>query len=147
GGGEAELRREWKRGFMFGVTAAVQKATYLNAPQLRQVPNSPIALGSVKGAAPIIGRNLVIMSRVTVEGPRPDGNNLVADPPQQTTETGVIWDIVLSGEFEKLAARYAIGFYNITDWRYDAVPSRDYFPLRTILQRGRTVLATLEVSF
>lgn len=152
GGGEAELRREWKHGFMFGVTASVQKAAYLDAPDLRQVPNSPIALGSVKGAAPIIGRNLVIMTRVAASGPRPDGNsyagrNGIVDPPQQTTETGVIWDLVLSGEFEKLAARYALGFYNIADWRHDAVPSRDFAPLRTIAQRGRTVLATLEVSF
>jgi outer membrane receptor protein involved in Fe transport len=137
---------------MFGVTASVQKAAYLDAPDLRQVPNSPLVLGSVKGAAPIIGRNLVIMTRVTVEGPRPDSNSYngrigVVDPPQQTTETGVVWDLVLSGEFEKLAARWALGFYNITDWKYDTVLSREYTPLRTILQRGRSVLATLEVSF
>lgn len=147
GGGEAELRREWKRGFMFGVSASVQKAAYLNAPTLRDVPNSPLVLGSVKGAAPIIGRNLVIMTRVTVEGPRPDQNNTTMDPPQQTTETGVIWDLVLSGEFEKLPARWALGFYNIADWKYDTVLSREYVPLRTILQRGRSVLATLEVTF
>jgi hypothetical protein len=138
---------------MFGITASVQKASYLNDTRFctgtfscRNVPNSPIALGSVKGAAPIIGRSLMIMSRVSVESPRPDGFNQVMDPQQQWTNTGVIWDLVLSGEVEKLNARYALGFYNITDWRYDTVPSRDYTQ-RSIPQRGRSVLATLEVRF
>ena len=87
------------------------------------------------------------MTRVSVEGPRPDANNQVTDPPQLTTETSVVWDLVLSGELESLAAHYAVGFYNITDWRYDTVPSRDYAPIHTLPQRGRSVLATVEVAF
>lgn len=145
-GGEAELRREWRQGWMFGATVSVQKASYLDAPLLREVPNSPLVLGSVRGSAPIIGRNLVLTTRVTVEGPRPDGNSQASDPPQQTTETGVVWDLVFSGEIEKLQARYAIGLYNAADWRWDSVPSRE-FRQRTIVQSGRTALATLQVSF
>ena len=146
GGGEAEVRREWRQGWMFGASVSVQKATYLDAPALRDVPNSPVVLGSVKGSAPILGRSLIVTTRATVEGPRPDSNNQAGDPPQQTSETGVVWDLVFSGEIEKLQARYAIGVYNIADWKWDAIPSRE-FRQRTIVQSGRTVLATLAVSF
>jgi hypothetical protein len=110
------------------------------------VPNSPLVLGSVKGSAPIIGRSLVVTTRVTIDSPRPDSNNQAGDPPQRTSETGVVWDLVFSGEIEKLQARYAIGMYNVADWRWDSVPSRE-FRQRTIVQSGRTVLATLAVSF
>jgi outer membrane cobalamin receptor len=146
GGAEAELRREWRQGWMFGATVSVQKASYVDAPALRDVPNSPVVLASVKGSAPIIGRSLVLTSRLTIEGPRPDSNSQVTDPPQQTSETGVVWDLVFSGEIEKLQARYAVGLYNAADWRWDSVPSRE-FRQRTIVQSGRTVLATLAVSF
>ena len=71
---------------------------------------------------------------------------LDTDPPQGTTEVGVIWDLVLSGEAERLGVRYALGLYNVGDWKYDAVPSGE-FRQRTIVQNGRTVLANITASF
>jgi outer membrane receptor protein involved in Fe transport len=68
------------------------------------------------------------------------------DPPQGTTETGVIWDLVLSGDVEKLGVRWSLGAYNIADWRYDTVPSGE-FRQRTIVQSGRSVLASVSATF
>lgn len=39
-----------------------------------------------------------------------------------------------------------LGVYNVANWRYDAVPSGE-FRQRTIVQSGRTFLATLGASF
>jgi outer membrane receptor protein involved in Fe transport len=145
-GGEAELRREWRQGFMASATVSAQRARYLDAPTLREVPNSPYVLGSVKGAAPIVGRALMAMVRVSVEGPRFDSDSEQSDPPQGTTRAGIVGDLVFSGELEGFNARYAVGAYNVTDSRYETVPSREYRQ-RTILQSGRSFLANLSVSF
>lgn len=55
-------------------------------------------------------------------------------------------DLVLSGEAEKLGVRYNLGAYNLMDWRYSTVPSGE-FRQRTIVQSGRTVLASVTVTF
>jgi outer membrane receptor for ferrienterochelin and colicin len=145
-GSELEVRRDWRQGWMLALSYTLQKARYLEDPTRRNVPNSPLHLGSVKGAVPIIGRTLMGMTRLSVEGPRPDGNFHEGDPPQRDTEVGVIWDLVLSGEIERLGVRYALGAYNVADHRYDAVPSVE-FRQRTIVQNGRTFLASLSASF
>ena len=131
---------------MVAGTYSLQRAEYVLATSLRDVPNSPNHLASVKGAVPILGRALMGMTRLTVEGPRPDRNVRSTDPPQGTTDTGVVWDLVLSGEAEKLGIRYALGAYNLMDWRYDTVPSGE-FRQRTLVQSGRSVLASVSASF
>lgn len=180
-GGEAELRREWRQGWMLAVTATVQNAQYLNkeeilsglgaqgcadlggtvegancrATAVRDVPNSPRVLASVKGAAPIIGRTLMLMTRLSLEGGRPDNQTRNYDtstnpptlaPPQGTTDAGLIWDLVFSGEVERMGIRYAVGAYNLTNWKYDTVPSGE-FTQRTIVQNGRTFLASLSLTY
>ena len=180
-GGEAELRREWRQGWMLAATATVQQAQYLNkdevlsglsaqgcadiggtvsgancrATAVRDVPNSPKVLASVKGAAPIIGRTLMLMTRLSLEGGRPDGqtrnydtstNPPTAAPAQGTTDPGLIWDLVFSGEIERMGIRYAVGAYNLANWKYDTVPSGE-FSQRTIVQNGRTFLASLSVTY
>jgi len=146
-GGEAEVRRDFLQGFMASATLSVQKAQYLDAPELRQVPNSPYVLGSMKGAAPIVGRSLMAMARVSVEGPRFDSFTTSTDTePQLQSRFGLIGDLVFSGEIDKLNARYSVGVYNVADSRYEAAPSREYRQ-RFILQNGRTFLANVAVSF
>lgn len=145
-GGEAEIRREWKAGWMVGATYSQQHARYLGDTGRRDVPNSPVHLASVKGAVPIVGRSLAAMTRLTFEGPRPDRNVAPTDPPQGTTDAGVVWDIVLHGEAERLGVRYNLGVYNVADWKYDIVPSGE-FRQRTIVQSGRTALASVSVAF
>jgi outer membrane receptor for ferrienterochelin and colicin len=151
-GGEAELRREWRQGWMASVSYSYQRARYVDDPGLRRVPNSPEHLASFKGAVPIIGRSLMAMSRISIEGIRYDGQvNKIGEngqpaPEQGTTDAGVVWDFVFSGEAEKLGVRYNLGLYNIADWKYDAVPSAE-FRQRTIVQNGRTVLASVAATF
>lgn len=145
-GGEAELRREWRGGWMLAAAGSVQKASYLDSPTLREVPNSPLLLASIKGAVPIVGKQLMLMSRVAFEGIRYDNNFHTSDPPQGTTEPGVVWDLVFSGELDLLGLRYAVGAYNLADWKYDIVPSAE-FTQRTIVQNGRTFLGSLGARF
>ncbi len=180
-GGEAELRREWRQGWMFGASVTVQYAQYLNkeevltgvtgsactdvggtvegancrAVAVRDVPNSPRVLASVRGAIPIIGRTLMVMSRLSFEGGRPDGQYRNYDssgttpaalPAQGSTTPGVIWDLVFSGEIERVGVRYAVGAYNVLGWQYDTVPSGEFIQ-RTIMQPGRSFLASLSVTY
>jgi hypothetical protein len=145
-GAEAEMRREWRSGWMLSASYSLSHASYVDAPTLRSVTNSPLHLASVKGAVPIIGRTLMAMTRVSFEGPRPDRNVNDTDPPQGMTKAGLVWDLVFSGEAEKLGVRYWLGAYNIANWRYDIVPSTEYRQQRFV-QSGRTILAGLSLTF
>jgi len=144
---------------MLSASTSVQKARYLNDSNLRHVPNSPLVLGSAKAAMPIIGRALTLGTRLSIEGKRydnalrntdvscdPNGAAAVSCPAQGTTQTGVVWDVVLSGAIERFSATYALGLYNAMDWSFDTVPSTEYAQ-RTILQRPRSVLASLALKF
>jgi len=145
-GGELEVRREWRQGFMLAAQVTAQRVMYLDDPTRREVPNSPYVLGSVKAAVPVIGRTIVAMTRLTLEGPRFDRNVNATDPPQGTTDPAVVWDLVFSGEIERTGLRYNIGLYNLLDWKHDTVPSVE-FRQRTIMQQGRTLLASLQLAF
>ena len=145
-GTEFEMRRDWRQGWMLSASYSYQNVQYVNDPTLREVPNAPSHLASFRGAFPILGRTLMGMTRLTVEGPRADRNVRVTDPPQGTTDWAAIWDLVLSGEVERMGVRYNVGLYNVANWRYDAVLSGE-FRQRTIVQNGRTVLASLSTWF
>jgi outer membrane receptor protein involved in Fe transport len=158
-GGEAEVRHDFRQGWMLSASTSVQKARYLHDDNLRAVPNSPLILASAKGVMPIIGRTLNLATRVSVEGPRYDNQVHQADvtcdsanlaavscPAQGTTSTGVIWDLVFTGALERFGASYAVGFYNLMNLQYDTVPSTE-FKQRTIRQRPRSVVASVSVKF
>ena len=53
--------------------------------------------------------------------------------------------VLLTGALVELAV-YKVGAYNVADWRYDTVPSGE-FRQRTIVQNGRTFLASVSISF
>jgi len=159
-GGEAEIRREWKEGWMVAASYSFQKSRYLKsssigdflafapARDLREVPNAPSHLASVKGGVPIIGRALLLTSRFTVEGPRPDRNDQEGPglPPQGETPPALLWDIVFSGAEPRWGLSYAIGVYNAFDaqWR---VPTSAEFRQTSMPQNGRTFLATGAIAF
>jgi outer membrane cobalamin receptor len=147
-GGEFEVRREWRNGWMVAANYAYQHSAYENATQnlRREVPNSPNHLGSVKGAAPIVGSFLTAMTRLSFQGPRFDRNDKFTDPPQLQTSSAVIWDVVLSGQAERYGIRYALGLYNAMDYRY-SVPISHEFTQDTMVQPGRTVLLSSQVTF
>lgn len=156
-GGEAELRREWRQGWMASASYSYAKAQYLEedgVDKLRQVPNSPEHMGSVRGAAPLFGKAVVLASRLTVEAPRFDRNVKTYEgetpppdgvPNQTKTEPAVIWDIVVSGQLEVGGLRYNVGVYNVGDWRYTA-PTAAQYTIAKMPQNGRTFLASLNMS-
>ncbi|WP_437589927.1 TonB-dependent receptor domain-containing protein [Sorangium sp. So ce1000] len=149
-GGEAELRREWRQGWMASASYSYAKARYLekgNADNLRQVPNSPEHMASFRGAVPLFGKALGLASRVTVEAPRYDRNinNTPSAPAQTKTEPVVIWDIVLSGQVDVGGLRYNVGVYNVGDWRWTA-PTAAQYTIAKFPQNGRTFLASLNMS-
>lgn len=148
-GGEAELRREWRQGWMASVSYSYAKAQYLEdagVNQLRAVPNSPEHMGSVRGAVPLFGKALGLASRLTVEAPRYDRNVRATSEIKQTkTEPSVIWDIVLSGQVDVGGLRYNVGVYNVGDWRWTA-PTAAQYTIAKFPQNGRTFLASLNMN-
>jgi outer membrane receptor protein involved in Fe transport len=164
-GAEAELRREWKDGWMVAASYAFQHSKYVAStsigdilsqaqnPGFRQVPNAPEHIASVTGAVPILGRALLASSRMTMNSARWDRNDQPSDPvtglpnpPQTHTEPMVLWDIVLSGTEQRWGVSYAFGVYNAFDWRWSVPVSPEFLQL-TIPQDGRTFLATLSKVF
>ncbi len=158
-GTELEARREWKSGWMLSGAGSLQRSQYMKSDEvsdvlayrrsadLREVPNVPPWLLSVKGAVPVLGRALTAMTRVTLEGARFDRNDQATSPdPQNKTDASVIWDLILSGVEPKWGVRYAVGFYNIADWRQVAPVSTE-FRQTTMLQPGRTFFASVGATF
>ena len=159
-GGELELRREWKEGWMLGGSYSFQKSRYLasdslgdflafeQAANLREVPNSPNHLASLKGGVPILSRALMLMSRLTFEGPRFDRNDTDAagEPAQRQTPTAVLWDLVFSGSEPRWGLSYGLGLYNAFDARWRVPVSAEFRPT-TITQSGRTLLAYAAITF
>jgi outer membrane receptor for ferrienterochelin and colicin len=159
-GGETELRREWKEGWMVSASYSFQKSRYLRsgslgdfigfkrATDLREVPNSPSHLASIKGGVPILGRALMLMNRISIEGPRPDRNDREGpdQPAQRDTPPAVLWDIVFSGAEARWGLSYALGVYNAFDTRW-SVPVSAEFRQTTMPQNGRTFLASGGITF
>jgi outer membrane receptor for ferrienterochelin and colicin len=158
-GGEIEVRRDFRQGWMLAVSYSAQHSRYLSGattsdlfggssnPELRHVPNAPEHLASVRGSVPVIAHALFASTRLSVEGPRFDRHDQVTDPePQKKTDSAVIWDFVFSGQESKWGLNYAVGIYNAFDWRY-ATPLSPEFRQRALVQNGRTLLATANVAF
>ncbi len=168
-GGEAELRKEWKDGWMASASYSFAHSVYLRDgsfsslaslardPTRREVPNAPEHLASVHGGAPILGRALVAMTRLSFTSGRYNVNDKQPtaanpEPPQTMTTPAIVWDLVLSGQEPHFHIRYSLGIYNLFDWKY-AVPVSAEFnqpngaALGTIIQNGRTAMAAAYVSF
>jgi outer membrane receptor protein involved in Fe transport len=159
-GAEAEVRREWKDGWMVAVSYSYQRSKYVAStslgdllsqkqnPAFREVPNAPEHLASLKGAVPVLARALEASTRLTLTSARWDRNDQPFDPKtlqpaptQGQTEPALLWDLVLSGTEQRWGLSYALGVYNAFDWRW-SVPVSPEFRQTTIPQSGRTFLAT-----
>jgi outer membrane receptor for ferrienterochelin and colicin len=158
-GGEVEVRRDFRQGWMLAASYSAQHSRYLqdakvsslfagsSNDELRRVPNAPEHLASVRGSVPVIAHALVASTRISVEGPRFDRHDFASDPtPQLKTDGAVIWDLVFSGQETKWGLTYAIGVYNAFDWRY-ATPLSAEFRQNRLVQNGRTLLASASVAF
>lgn len=134
-GGEAELRREWRRGFMFAATYGYQAARLLD-PNLTnpQLANSPEHLASIKVVAPLVEELASLGLRVTVEAPR-----RITLQSDATTRPAVIADAAVSGFARSLGLRYTVGVYNLAGVRYET-PVLPTFVANPMPQNGRTFL-------
>jgi hypothetical protein len=121
--------------------------TLERSPDFREVPNAPAHLASLKGAAPLLGRDLTLMNRLTFEGPRYDVDDAADSTTLQTrTDGSLIWDIVLSGREARWGLDYSLGVYNAFDSRAH-VPVSDEFRQRSLPISGRSLLASLGLTF
>jgi outer membrane receptor for ferrienterochelin and colicins len=145
-GGEVELRREWRNGWMVSGFYGYQRAQYLSSsdPALKDNPrliNYPEHNAGVKAVFPIIPDFVSLGVRGTFEGPR--RIDLQTD---DLTDPAVVADVALSGYAPKYGLRYVVGIYNLFDWTY-AVPVSETYASRTMPQNGRTFLADVEISY
>ena len=157
-GAEAELRREWKSGWMLAGSLSLQRSAYLRSSKLgdlltlkpsadfRELPNAPTWLAALQGAAPLLARALRVMSRLSFEGARYDRNLSASDPPQTHTRAALLWDFVLSGSEARLGLDYALGVYNALDSRAEHPVSSEFRQL-SIPITGRSLLASAQLSF
>jgi len=158
-GGELELRRDWKEGWMVSASYSLQRTVYLassslgsllaldRSPDFRQVPNAPTQLASLRGAVPILSRALMLMTRVSLEQGRYDR----VDSPdlgavQGYTPSALLWDFVFSGTEARWGLNYNVGVYNAFDSRA-SYPVSAEFRQRSIPITGRSLLASGNLTF
>jgi outer membrane receptor for ferrienterochelin and colicins len=142
-GGEVELRREFRQGWMASAFYGYQHARFLDHPDpaIEDEPrliNAPEHLAGIKAVIPIVSDIASIGMRGTLEAPR-----RIDFATTDTTDTAIIADATLSGHARRFGIHYVIGVYNVFDWQHE-LPVTDTFASRTLPQSGRTFL--LEVS-
>jgi outer membrane receptor for ferrienterochelin and colicin len=157
-GGELELRRDWRQGWMLAGSYGYARPLYLSSndlgallrlesdPDSRRVSNAPAHLAALKAAVPVLSRALTAATRVSFESPRYDRFEQSEDEPQQRTDWIVVWDVVFSGLEPRWGLRYALGVYNAFDWRY-SLPVSQEFRQRAIPQGGRSLLLSADLAF
>ncbi len=146
-GGDLEVRREWRGGFMMAAQYGFQSSRYAGSPErnsadflpARRVPNQPSHLASFRAVVPIVPSALSGAVRVTFEGPRRIDLDTTLE-----TEAAVVADVVLSGNLVQKGVRWSAGIYNLFDWRY-ALPATPYAS-SVMPQVGRSLLLSLSVS-
>ncbi len=141
-GAEAELRREFRRGWMLVASYGYERAQYddssLSDPRL---VNAPEQQASLRGVVPVVREWLSLAMRLSLEAPRRinlDGS--------ATTGTAVVADLVASGTLRDFGLHDALGLYNLANQHYD-VPVSSTFASTTMPQNGRTLLLDLLADF
>ncbi len=143
-GGDVEVRRELRGGWTFSAQAGGLYAGFLDAPMAEgatsnlRVPNAPYLYGSTRAIFPILERLLRGAVRLSVEAPRRLGLTT-----NEETDWAVITDVVASGGIDEIGLTYAVGVYNLFDWRV-ALPVTP-FASPTMPQRGRSFMLSLSL--
>jgi outer membrane receptor protein involved in Fe transport len=147
-GGDLELKRELRAGWLVAASYGYLNARFVGAKRTEglRVFNTPEHYASVRGIAPLATR-VRLAARATLEAPRrlePRASAQSRPNADLMTEPAVIADVVLSGEILKSGLDYAVGLYNVFDWRY-ALPTDRTFLTNTMPQPSRTLLLSLGV--
>jgi outer membrane receptor protein involved in Fe transport len=122
-GGELELRREFRRGWMMALQYSYQRTRYDDPFDQREPPNSPEHLAGGWLIVPLAGKSLRLATRLAVEAGRLDRKGGRTDP-------AVIWDLGLSGELPTFHLRYSAGLRNLLGWRLEHPVGEDLLDLR-----------------
>ncbi len=134
-GGDLELRRDFRRGFMLSATYGFQHTRFLDASQKNpRLLNAPEHFASIRTVAPVIKELVSFGFRATLEAPR-----RINDSSNEVTGTSVIADATVSGYVRDIGVRYVVGVYNIADRRHE-LPVSSTFKTNTLPQNGRTFL-------
>ena len=134
-GGDVELRRDWRRGFMMAATYGYQHTRFLDAGLSNpRLVNAPEHLASLRAVAPVIKELVSFGARFSLESPRRIQNDY-----NGTTGTTLVADATVSGYVRDIGVRYVVGVYNIADRRYE-IPVSDTFATKTLPHNGRTFL-------
>ena len=69
-GGDVELRREWRRGWMLGAMYGYQRARLIEGTGNTRLVNAPEHLASFRGVVPVVRELASLGLRVRLEAPR-----------------------------------------------------------------------------
>jgi outer membrane receptor protein involved in Fe transport len=157
-GVEVEVAREWREGWMVAASYSFQRSVLLasrtidsfvnlrRSPNAGEIPNAPTHLAAVRLGVPILSRALIMMNRVTLDGGRYTQDRAEANPRQIHTDPAVLYDLVFTGVESRFGIDYSLGIYNAFDSKA-SVPVSDEFRQRTLQISGRSLLASISVTF
>jgi outer membrane receptor protein involved in Fe transport len=136
-GGEAEIRRDFRQGWMVAGTYSFQRTRFVNLfsdAASARITNSPEHMASIRGVAPLIQDVMSLAARLRVESPRLSRN---ADGALVESEVPVLLDLVVSGSIPQIHLDYSIGLRNVFDWQY-RYPGGEDLSMPFVPQPGRT---------
>ncbi|UJR87057.1 TonB-dependent receptor domain-containing protein [Sandaracinus amylolyticus] len=149
-GAEAEVRRDFRQGWMVAATYSFQRTRIgdlLSDADEARLTNSPEHLVGLRGVAPLVPELLSLAARLRVEGPRL-GRRIETDGTTTLVEgdVPVIADLILSGEIAPIHLTWAAGVRNLFDWRY-GYPGGDDVRQVFVPQSGRELFVQTTITF
>lgn len=139
GGIDLELRREFRAGVMASAQYGYIYARYASSADIgsdRELPNAPTHYAGMKVIFPIVQSTLNGAVRAALEDRR-----RLDTTTTDKSDRAVVADAVVSGLIARQGLRYAVGAYNIFNWRY-ALPAIPYSST-TMPQNGRSFMFSL----
>lgn len=145
-GGDVELRREWRDGWMLTASYGYLDTRYETPPQdagtpSTRVPNQPRHFASARTVMPLGHSGVQLAFRSTLEGRR----RIDLEDDRQTN-LGVVVDTVLSGTTFSSHLTWAFGVYDLFGWQR-ALPVGSLAPARTFTQPGRSLFAEVRFAY
>ena len=140
---ETELRRDWRRGWLFHLQQSVQATRADQLGLTDTITNSPAWLGSLKLAAPLLSTGATLATRLQAESPRWISTR--RDPDLDRTPWALIWDLTASGQVASGPLFIGAGVRNLLDWKVE-YPGGVDLQQATVPGPGRTFFATARVD-
>ena len=149
-GAEAEVRRDFRQGWMVAATYSFQRTRIgdlMSDADEARLTNSPEHLVGVRGVVPLIPELMTLAARLRVESPRL-GRRIEVDGTQTLVEgdVPVLADLVLSGEIPQIQLSWSAGVRNLFDWRFGYPGGGDLRQL-FVPQPGRQFFVQTTLSF